>query len=200
VPLEAVPREILLAIAIVALALATLASARRWLAGRRLRARASRAAVGESEAARLLEDHGYVIEGAQVASRYALEVDGERIDVPLRADYVVRRGRDRLVAEVKTGAIAPSIRTIATRRQLLEYLVGFDVDGVLLVDADRRTLRRVAFRPDRPAARAHGARGGGLATTLAVAVLALALLALTLALPRSGGGTYFRDLVGWSAG
>ena len=40
-------------------------------------------------------------------------------------------GGDQLacVAEVKTGRLAPRIDTPATRRQLLEYRLAFDVDG-----------------------------------------------------------------------
>jgi hypothetical protein len=61
------------------------------------------------------------------------------------------------VAEVKTGTLAPRIETATTRRQLLEYRVAFAVDGVLLVDADAGTVRRVEFplplaRPARRAA------------------------------------------------
>jgi hypothetical protein len=50
-----------------------------------------------------------------------------------------------LVAEVKTGEVAPRLSTAATRRQLLEYRVAFDVDGVLLVCPERGTIQRVDF-------------------------------------------------------
>lgn len=53
------------------------------------------------------------------------------------------RDRWRFIAEVKTGRIAPSLAYGATRRQLLEYAAAFDVDGVLLVDADRGTITHV---------------------------------------------------------
>ncbi len=49
------------------------------------------------------------------------------------------------MAEVKTGAAAPQLSTAATRRQLLEYRVAFDVDGVLLVDAEAGRVQRVVF-------------------------------------------------------
>ena len=46
---------------------------------------------------------------------------------------------------MKTGAAAPRLEVSATRRQLLEYLHAFGVDGVVLVDADARTVQHVAF-------------------------------------------------------
>ncbi|HET9625604.1 MAG TPA: hypothetical protein VFP84_29760, partial [Kofleriaceae bacterium] len=56
-----------------------------------------------------------------------------------------RSDGERLVAEVKTGEVAPRLATAATRRQLLEYLVAFGVDGVLLVCPELGTIQRVAF-------------------------------------------------------
>jgi len=68
-----------------------------------------------------------------------------RLAMELRADYLVERGGELLVAEVKTGEEAPSLETAATRRQLLEYHVAFAVDGVLLVSPEQGTIQRVAF-------------------------------------------------------
>ena len=104
-----------------------------------------RAAAGERRAARLLEDQGFRLLGAQVVAEHALLLDGMRVTVQLRADYLVERGGARYVAEVKTGAVATRIETSATRRQMLEYRVVFDVDGVILVDADAGTLHEVRF-------------------------------------------------------
>jgi hypothetical protein len=78
-----------------------------------------------------------------VAGTYDIAVDGERVAIDVRADYVVALEGKRYVAEVKTGTFAPRIETSATRRQLLEYSVAFDVDGILLVDADAGHVRLV---------------------------------------------------------
>ncbi len=145
-----VPRELLVAFALLALVfgLAGLVTlARSALRRRRMRRRFERGAEGEQEAALLLERAGYVIEAAQAATRYAVDVDGALAEVAVRADFVVSRGGERFVAEVKTGRAAPRLETSATRRQLLEYQHAFDVGGVLLVDADARTVQRISFRP-----------------------------------------------------
>ncbi len=120
-----------------------------WLRGiarrARLRHRFDRAAAGERAAIPLLESHGFAIEGAQVMGGYVLHVDGEPVSVEVRADYIVRRGSERFVAEVKTGAFATKITTPATRRQLLDYQHAFDVDGILLVDAEAKRIHHVTL-------------------------------------------------------
>ena len=55
--------------------------------------------------------------------------------------YLATRGSRRFVAEVKTGALAPSLDHAPTRRQILEYCAAFDVDGALLVDAEQGRVR-----------------------------------------------------------
>ncbi len=152
--MRAFPPEVLVAIAAIAVICALFLAARAWLRGAAARARSARALAGERAAAAVLRAHGFTILGAQVPAQYPVEVDGETIIAGLRADYVVAKNGARFVAEVKTGALAPRIETAATRRQLLEYEIAFDVDGVLLVDADRQTIRHVSFPTLELAARA----------------------------------------------
>jgi hypothetical protein len=88
---------------------------------------------------------GYEVLGAQVEGTYAVAVDGIETAVLLRADYLVARDGLTYVAEVKSGNAAPKLSTAATRRQLLEYLLAFGVDGVLLVDGETRRVHEVVF-------------------------------------------------------
>ncbi|WP_394848027.1 hypothetical protein LZC95_11250 [Pendulispora brunnea] len=116
-----------------------------WFRRLRARTRASRAMAGEADAAEWLSELGYEILGTQIAAKYVVWIDREPFTVGLRADYLVQKKGARFVAEVKTGKLAPRIDTAATRRQLLEYRVAFDVDGVLLVDAEARRVQAVTF-------------------------------------------------------
>ncbi|UJR83402.1 hypothetical protein [Sandaracinus amylolyticus] len=118
--------------------------ARAW---RRLRARSRqlRARRGERDAERLLARAGWVVEARQVARTLRFEVDGAPTEANVRCDLLVRRGARRCVAEVKTGALAPRLDHAPTRRQLLEYRLAFDVDGVLLVDAESGRVMEVRF-------------------------------------------------------
>jgi len=124
---------------------------RRWSRGR----------IAESIAPSVLEQSGYEVLVAQAPGKYTLTVDGQAMTVALRADFIVARRGLQYVAEVKSGRSAPQLSTATTRRQLLEYLIAFPVDGILLVDAESRTIHEVRFplpsRSVRPAA--HGSIG-----------------------------------------
>jgi hypothetical protein len=117
----------------------------RWYIRQRVRWRWAHARDVERRSARLLEDCGYDVLASQVETSYELLVNGKPSDVTLRADYLVIREGRQFVAEVKSGKVAPRIDTAATRRQLLEYLVAFQADGVLLVDGETRQVHEVTF-------------------------------------------------------
>jgi hypothetical protein len=129
----------------------------------------------------LLENLGYVVLGAQVEGAYRLAVDGRPMSISLRADYVVSRNGRRFVAEVKSGRVAPLLATPATRRQLLEYLVAFQVDGVLLVDGETQSVHEVVFPVPAGAMLALPAGGG-----LGWAAAALAVVAALVWMLRGG--------------
>jgi hypothetical protein len=137
--------QVVLAAVLVGITVAIVMAGRRWHQRWIRRRQWSRAQGAEAEAPRLLERLGYNVLGAQVEGSYSLVVDGEPMNVPLRADYLVTRRGRRYIAEVKSGKAAPRLSTAATRRQLLEYLVAFEVDGVLLVDGEERRVHEVQF-------------------------------------------------------
>ena len=121
---------------------------RRWRGSWRARRRAARAGAGEARAASLLAAAGYRVIEQQACVEWAPLVDGAPHVILLRADYlVVSRAGELLVAEVKTGDVAPSLDAAATRRQLLEYAVAFAADGVLLVCPEHDAIHRVDFWP-----------------------------------------------------
>jgi Holliday junction resolvase len=118
---------------------------RLWLAAR-LNRRRIRGGRAERRALRLLERHGYAILSSQEPALSRIVVDGDEHEFDLRADVLVERDGERLVAEVKTGAAA-LISSRATRRQLLEYAYAYRLDAVLLVDMAEERIIRVEF-PD----------------------------------------------------
>jgi hypothetical protein len=144
-----IPPDLVLVVAVLAAFIALVQSLRlafrSWIRSRRIASARERGALGEVRAEALLRRLGFAIVGRQVVGRYGLGVDGEALVVELRADYLVEAAGRRFVAEVKTGVFAPRLETAATRRQLLEYRIGFDVDGVLLVDAEAERVRVVDF-------------------------------------------------------
>jgi len=108
------------------------------------RQRARRGSQGERLAMRLLAKQGYRLVDTQVRAVSVVLVDGEPQEFEVRADAIVDKGRRRFVAECKTGQ-GGRVSNRSTRRQLLEYALTYDVDGVLLVDATQRTIVEVAF-------------------------------------------------------
>lgn len=112
--------------------------------GRENARRGRTARRAEERAEHLLRDLGYSIEERQAARSWPMLVDGEPVKASVRADLLVARDGEVFVAEVKTGSAA--VATLpATRRQLLEYLLAFEVHGVLLVDMERGRVHPVEF-------------------------------------------------------
>jgi hypothetical protein len=151
---------------------------RRWRERWRHRRRWLRARRAEADAVVLLERLGYIVVGEQVEGAYSIQVDGESVSIVLRADYVVARDGRRFVAEVKSGQFAPLLANRATRRQLLEYLVAFQVDGVLLVDGETRRVHQVEFpiSARRPLESTPSAALGWMAAGLAALVAVIWIL------------------------
>ena len=144
----------------------------------RLKYRTGRARRMELRAAGMLEAAGYTVIDTQVAGQTHVVLNGTSLHVEVRADYLVTRAGRTFVAEAKSGARAPDVTNRATRRQLLEYAIAYDTDGVLLVDTESGTVYEVEFPALRPAERAHRfwwGVGVGVAVTLAGAALAFAV-------------------------
>lgn len=134
-------------LALAALLLGLLVAGRK---GNRATRRRNRTALdGEVIAEKLLKKNGYSVVEHQVVGQWWVDVDGEEVEVKVRADFLVKKRRRIYVAEVKTGQMVTDPLFPATRRQLLEYLLVFDIDGVLLVDAENRQIHRVDFPVER---------------------------------------------------
>ncbi|MEZ4265583.1 MAG: hypothetical protein R3F39_04330 [Myxococcota bacterium] len=121
-----------------------LALARRRVRGAVGRSRAL-GAEGEITAESCLIEAGYAIVRRQASEVVAMLVDGDEQSALVRVDFLVSRAGRIYAAEAKGGAIAADPAYAPTRRQLLEYAVAFDVDGVLLVDAARGRILAVDF-------------------------------------------------------
>jgi hypothetical protein len=141
----------------------------RWLRRRRGLVRQRRGAAGEQRGAALLERAGWRVVEAHPPAELALTVDGEAFGQPLEADYLCERDGRTLPAEVKTGQAA-DLAARATRRQLLEYAVGYGGGATLFVDADAGTVAEVRF-PAAPALAAAPVGRGARARAVAVALL-----------------------------
>ncbi len=150
----------------------------RFIRQLRLKLRTGRARRMELRAAGMLEDAGYTVIDTQVAGQTHVVVNGASMHVEVRADYLVKREGRTFVAEAKSGTRAPDPANRATRRQLLEYAIAYDTDGVLLVDTESGTVYEVEFPALRAAVRAKRFWWGvavGVTMTLAGLTFAFSL-------------------------
>lgn len=117
----------------------------KWQLESKLSKRFEIAALGEKSATELLLEQGYIIEKVQKVFKLSMWVNGQKLDYDVRPDaFVIKDGKKYLV-EIKTGKNATDPKSIATRRQLLEYFHGFDVEGILFVDAVESQIHNIHF-------------------------------------------------------
>jgi hypothetical protein len=166
-------------VALLALAQTWRLARRTAMPSRRARARGRKAARAERDAEPMLAALGYRVLMRQPTAELTVRVDGSPVVISVRGDLLVQRGARRLLAEVKDGELAPRITHGPTRRQLLEYRVAFEVDGILLVDPARESVVEVELplgQAERTRAAVHRDRAVWLAAGAALGVALVVLL------------------------
>ena len=113
---------------------------------RKLKKRFDHARHGEKSAHQILKEQGYDLEESQKGAKLPMWVNGKQFLYLVRPDaFAIKEGK-RYLVEIKTGKVATDPKHSATRRQLLEYYHGFDVEGVLLVDAEVQRVHDICFK------------------------------------------------------
>lgn len=100
--------------------------------------------IAETAAVKFLRSRGYKILASQLREDVIIYVDGEPEKSIVRADYLVRRGWKLYVVEVKSGQQG-NAKLPAIRRQLLEYHMVYQPDGILLLDMEHKNLQEIRF-------------------------------------------------------
>lgn len=100
---------------------------------------------GELKAKKFMEQNGYKVLEYQPEISYEILIDDESHIFKLKPDYIVSKNGKIFVAEVKTGDYAPSVFSKDTRRQLLEYYIASNYDGVILVNMEERIIQNIDF-------------------------------------------------------
>lgn len=118
----------------------------KWILRRKLKKRFQRASAGEFEAKNFLESLGYTFLEVQKSSWLSMWIDEEEHTYLVRPDAFVQKGKKKFLVEIKTGKIATNPKLTATRRQLLEYYYSYnEVDGIILINADDKSLFHIRF-------------------------------------------------------
>ncbi len=118
---------------------------RKW----RIAWRFKKGLIAEKSAAKYLRHRGYKILATQLQRTITVYVDGEPQKSTVRADFLVRKGWKKYIVEVKTGKQG-TVQQASTRRQLLEYKLVYEPDGIILLDMEHHNLQKIRF--------AYGAR------------------------------------------
>jgi len=99
---------------------------------------------GEASAVKILEKAGFEVLREQTTLEGRFNVDGRSLSYRVRPDFLVRKGGETCVAEVKTGDAA-DVGDRNTRRQLREYAGLIGGGKVLLVDGQNGSIFEITF-------------------------------------------------------
>ncbi len=100
----------------------------------------------EQKAASFLVSKGFTIIDEQVEYQHTYLINGEEHSSKINIDYLVEKNAKVFVVEVKSGKSAISIKNRSTRRQILEYAVTIDCDGIYLLDMENKELQLIEFQ------------------------------------------------------
>lgn len=100
----------------------------------------------ETEAEFFLKRKGFSIIGSQEVYYHNYLVNGQERSNKLIVDYIAKKAGKKYIVEVKSGKEAISIDNKNSRRQLLEYDLVIDNDGVILLDMENENLQFVKFQ------------------------------------------------------
>lgn len=99
----------------------------------------------EKWARKALESDGFTILGEQVRAPVHMAIDGEWIEREVRLDLMAEKEQERFAVEVKSGQQAFDPGEAAIRRQMLEYVLVFGLDGILLADYNTQSFHTIEF-------------------------------------------------------
>ncbi|MDD4569946.1 MAG: hypothetical protein PHE70_07485 [Tepidanaerobacteraceae bacterium] len=117
----------------------------KYLKLRTLKRRIRKAKKGEYRAIEFIKKQGFQVVDIQKEESYTLFIDDKPYEVTVKADMIVRKGSKTYVAEVKTGEKVTSPKYKDTRRQLLEYYLVYQPNGLLLIDMEEQKIRTVVY-------------------------------------------------------
>ncbi|AEG61277.1 hypothetical protein [Desulforamulus ruminis] len=114
------------------------------------RRRVLKAGKAELAARKFLSSEGYKILSVQERVPVVTKINGKSHKSHIQADLIVQKGKEVFVVDVKTGQVAQQPNSPEIRRQLLEYYLVYQTDGVLVLDMDQKKLYRMEFQVAHP--------------------------------------------------
>ena len=99
----------------------------------------------EQWALKKMRKDGYTLVGSQSVGVARVRVNGNWITSRIRIDYIFEKNGKRFGLEVKSGKYATDPASAATRRQLLEYFLVYEIDTLMLADFERKEVIEIYF-------------------------------------------------------
>lgn len=104
----------------------------------------AKAKKAEREAIYLLKKNGFNVIGIQVKRNIMTYIDGKPYSGYVKVDFLAQKNRKKYVVEVKTGQQTRATQSLV-RRQLLEYFLVYNPQGILLLDMERKKIQTIEF-------------------------------------------------------
>ena len=117
-----------------------------WINAKKLKKRFSKSRLAEKEAGKLLQKKGYTIVDIQKSKPILITIGDKIHRYFIRIDYLVRKKGKVYVVEVKNGEKNSYITNRDTRRQMLEYFLAYQPNGILLLNMKNKRISEVKFQ------------------------------------------------------
>ena len=117
-----------------------------WFNARSLKKRFARSKRAEREAEKFLKKKGFAIVDSQKSKPILITIGDKIHRYLIRIDYLVRKKGKIYVVEVKSGEKSPYITNRETRRQMLEYYLAYQPNGIILLNMKSKSIAEVKFQ------------------------------------------------------
>lgn len=117
----------------------------KFIKNKKIKKRFIKSKFGEFEAKSFLQNLGFTIIAEQVSLISNMLVDNKKYNYEVIADFLVKRKNEKAIVEVKTGKEAINPLNINTRRQILEYMLLYNINKLYLFDAQNKKLQEIKF-------------------------------------------------------
>lgn len=99
----------------------------------------------EKTAEKWLKRNGFQIVEKQQSRPLIIQTGQTRHRYSIRTDFLVKKGGQKYIVEVKSGQKNSQITNRDTRRQLLEYFLAYQSHGIILFDMEHKKFLEVKF-------------------------------------------------------
>lgn len=99
----------------------------------------------EQKAEKWLKRNGFKIIERQQSKPLVIKAGAKHHRYQIRIDFLVKKSGRTYVVEVKSGSQNRYITNRETRRQLLEYFLAYQPDGIILFDMENKKFSEIKF-------------------------------------------------------